>query len=105
MTSHYRFAGEEFTLILSETTAIKAKFVAYRILSKFANESFVVNKIKISKVTLSIGIAGNQMNEGNQQFVHRADLTMYEVKQEGGNRVTVSPVANGKPSSDLISCQ
>ncbi len=45
------------------------------------------------------------MNEGNQQFVHRADLTMYEAKQEGGNRVTVSPVANGKPSSDLISCQ
>ena len=98
--SAYRFAGDEFTLILPETTAIEAKFVADRILSKFANESFVANKIEISKITLSIGIAEYQMNEGNQQFVHRADLTMYEAKQQGGNRVIVSPTDNGKSTSD-----
>ena len=98
--SAYRFAGDEFTLILPETTAIKAKFLADRILSKFANESFVVNKIEISKITLSIGIAEYLMNEGNQQFVHRADLTMYEAKQQGGNRAIVSAV-NRKSTSDL----
>ena len=98
--SAYRFAGDEFTLILPETTAIEAKFVADRILSKFANESFVANKIEISKITLSIGIAEYQMNEGNQQFVHRADLTMYEAKQQGGNCVIVSPAVNGKSTSD-----
>ncbi|MGD8391245.1 MAG: diguanylate cyclase, partial [Desulfobacterales bacterium] len=98
--SAYRFAGDEFTLILPETTAIEAKFVADRILSKFANESFVANKIEISKITLSIGIAEYQMNEGNQQFVHRADLTMYEAKQQGGDRVIVSPAVNGKSTSD-----
>ena len=98
--SAYRFAGDEFTLILPETTASEAKFVADRILSKFANESFVVNKIEISKITLSIGIAEYQMNEGNQQFLHRADLTMYEAKQRGGNRVIVSPDGNGTSTSD-----
>ena len=98
--SAYRFAGDEFTLILPETTAREAKFVADRILSKFANESFVVNKIEISKITLSIGIAEYQMNEGNQQFLHRADLTMYEAKQRGGNRVIVSPDVNGTSTSD-----
>ena len=98
--SAYRFAGDEFTLILPETTAREAKFVADRIISKFANESFVVNKIEISKITLSIGIAEYQMNEGNQQFLHRADLTMYEAKQRGGNRVIVSPDVNGTSTSD-----
>ena len=98
--SAYRFAGDEFTLILPETTAIDAKFVADRIFSEFANESFVVNKIEISKITLSIGIAEYQMNEGNKQFVHRADLTMYEAKKQGGNRVIVSPAVNGTSTSD-----
>jgi diguanylate cyclase (GGDEF)-like protein len=98
--SAYRFAGDEFTLILPETTASKAKFVADRILSRFANESFVVNKLEISKITLSIGIAEYQLNEKNQQFVHRADLTMYEAKQQGGNRVIVSPAVKGTSTSD-----
>jgi diguanylate cyclase (GGDEF)-like protein len=85
---------------LPETTAIEAKFVANRILSKFANESFVVNKFEVSKMTLSIGIAEYQMNEGNQQLVHRADMTMYEAKQQGGNRVIVSPAVKGTSNSD-----
>jgi diguanylate cyclase (GGDEF)-like protein len=89
--SAYRFAGDEFTLILPETTASEAKFVGDRILSKFANESFVVIDIEISKITLSIGIAEYQMNERIQQFVHRADLTMYEAKKRGGGCVIVSP--------------
>jgi diguanylate cyclase (GGDEF)-like protein len=89
--SAYRFAGDEFTLILPETTASEAKFVGDRILSKFANESFVVIDIEISKITLSIGIAEYQMNERIQQFVHRADLTMYEAKKRGGGFVIVSP--------------
>jgi len=98
--SAYRFAGDEFTLILPETTAIEAKFVADRIISKFANESFVVNKIEISNITLSMGITEYQMDEGNQKFVHRADLTMYEAKQQGGNRVIVSPSVDGTTTSD-----
>ena len=98
--SAYRFAGDEFTLILPETTVSKAKFVADRILSKLPNESFLVNKIEISKITLSLGIAEYEMNEGNQQFVHRADLTMYEAKKRGGNRVNVSPAVNRTSTSD-----
>jgi len=92
--SAYRFAGDEFTIILPETTASEAKFVADRILSKFANETFVINEKEISEITPSIGIAEYQMNEGNQQFLHRADVTMYEAKQRGGNRVVISPAVN-----------
>jgi diguanylate cyclase (GGDEF)-like protein len=93
----YRFAGDEFTIILPETTYSEAKFVADRILAKFAHESLVINEKEISEITLSIGIAEYQMNEGNQQFVHRADVTMYEAKQRGGNSVIISPDAKAPP--------
>ena len=92
--SAYRFAGDEFTIILPETTASEAKFVADRILSKFANEAFVINEKEISEITSSIGIAEYQINEGYQKFVHRADVTMYEAKQRGGNGVIISPAQN-----------
>jgi diguanylate cyclase (GGDEF)-like protein len=92
--SAFRFAGDEFTIILPESTSSKAKFVADRILSKITNESFLIDGIEISNITPSIGIAEYQRNEGFQQFVHRADVTMYEAKQCGGNRALISSAAN-----------
>ena len=86
----YRFAGDEFTIILPETTDGEAKFVADRILSKFAHESLVINEEEVSGITLSIGIAEHQKNERTQQFVHRADVTMYEAKMREGNSVVIS---------------
>ncbi|MGD9240820.1 MAG: diguanylate cyclase [Desulfobacterales bacterium] len=99
--SAYRFAGDEFTIILPETTASEAKIVAYRILSKFTKESFLINDKEISKITSSIGIAEYQINEGHKQFVHRADVTMYEAKQRGGNGVIISPAQNDPSATAL----
>jgi two-component system cell cycle response regulator len=99
--SAYRFAGDEFTIILPETTASEAKFVADRILSKFTNEAFMINEKEISEITSSIGIAEYQINEGYQKLVHRADVTMYEAKQRGGNGVIISP-AHNEPSTTAI---
>jgi diguanylate cyclase (GGDEF)-like protein len=99
--SAYRFAGDEFTIILPETTASEAKIVAYRILSKFTKESFLINDKEISEITSSIGIAEYQINEEHQQFVHRADATMYEAKQRGGNGVIISPAQNDPSATAL----
>ena len=90
----YRFAGDEFTIILPETTCGKARFVADRILAKFSREFLVIDEKEISGITLSIGITEYQKNEGAQKFVHRADLIMYEAKQRKGNSVVVSPPRN-----------
>lgn len=86
----YRFAGDEFTIILPETTSNEANIVADRIFAKFNHEPIVINGKKISKITLSIGIAEYTMMEGSHQFVHRADLTMYEAKLCEGNSVVIS---------------
>ncbi len=87
----YRFAGDEFTVILPETTANNAKFVAERIKSEMDRQSLVILDQEITKISLSIGIAEYQRNEKKEQFVHRADVTMYEAKNRGGNNIAVSP--------------
>ena len=86
----YRFAGDEFTIILPETTSDNAKFVADRIRSEMEKESLVILEQEITKITLSLGIAEYQRNEKKEQFVHRADVTMYEAKKKGGNNIAVS---------------
>jgi two-component system cell cycle response regulator len=86
----YRFAGDEFTTILPETTADNANFVAERIRSEMENASLVIFEQEITKITLSIGVAEYQRNEKKEQFVHRADVTMYEAKKCGGNNIAVS---------------
>ena len=86
----YRFAGDEFTIILPETTAENAKFVADRIKSEMANESLVIDEQELTQITLSIGIAEYQRYESKEQFLHRADVTMYEAKKKGGNTIAVS---------------
>ena len=87
----FRFAGDEFTIILPETTSDNAKFVADRIRSEMEKESLVIFEKEITKIFLSIGIAEHQRNEKKEQFVHRADVTMYAAKNRGGNNISVSP--------------
>jgi diguanylate cyclase (GGDEF)-like protein len=87
----YRFAGDEFTIILPETTSENAKFVADRIKAEMEKENLVIHDKEIAKITLSMGIAEYQRNEKKEQFVHRADVTMYEAKKRGGNHIAVSP--------------
>ena len=91
----YRFAGDEFTIILPETTSDNAKFVADRVKSEMDKDSLMIREQEITKITLSLGVAEYQRNEKKEQFVHRADVTMYEAKKKGGNTIAVSPKLAG----------
>ena len=90
----YRFAGDEFTIILPETAANQAEAVADRIRSEMENERLVIFEKQISKITLSIGIAEYVRNEEMGQFIHRADVNMYQAKQRGGNKIFIMPNTN-----------
>jgi len=97
----YRFAGDEFTIILPETASDKAKVVADRILAKFVDEPIVVNGKSMPKISVSIGIAEHQRNEELQQFVHRADVTMYWAKGGSGNIVAISSEVHELPKTAI----
>jgi two-component system cell cycle response regulator len=87
----YRFGGDEYTIILPETTLPEAKYVADRIINKFDHDSLTINGKDISKICLSIGITEYQINEGIEQLLHRADVTMFEAKQREGNSMVITP--------------
>jgi len=87
----YRFGGDEYTIILPETTLPEAKLVAGRIINKFDHDCLTINDKGTAKISLSIGITEYQINEGIEQLLHRADVTMYEAKQCEGNSLVITP--------------
>ncbi|MBU1052690.1 MAG: sensor domain-containing diguanylate cyclase [Proteobacteria bacterium] len=83
----FRYGGEEFVVILPETSVENSTKVAERIRQSCASFSFSVNSSEEFAVTLSIGCTQYVPCEKQQAFVSRADKHMYCAKNEGKNRV------------------
>jgi diguanylate cyclase (GGDEF)-like protein len=87
----YRCGGEEFAVIVPETTGQSATVLAKRILAATAIRVNGTGGPPID-VTASLGIAQWQGKEDAWALVHRADMAMYEAKRAGRNRiVTAAP--------------
>jgi diguanylate cyclase (GGDEF)-like protein len=84
----YRYGGEEFTVILPETTGAEAELVAHRIKAAVEKEVFRPASGDPRQVTVSIGVTQYCPSEELAAFIKRADLAMYQSKQHGRNRVT-----------------
>lgn len=78
-----RYGGEEFLLVLPETSHDNAHLLAERIRQKIEKLSFGSG----ISVTISGGIAEYQSGEDEKMLVARADRLLYEAKKEGKNRV------------------
>lgn len=81
-----RYGGEEFTIILPETSGDQATVVAERIRARFAGEVFQPTPTETVRKTISIGVTQYLAGESGQSLVERADQNMYEAKQSGKNR-------------------
>jgi diguanylate cyclase (GGDEF)-like protein len=84
----YRYGGEEFTVILPETSGEEAVLVAERIRKTIQTEKFTPETGKEIGITISIGAAQYAPEEQLSTFIQRADKAMYISKQKGRNRVT-----------------
>jgi diguanylate cyclase (GGDEF)-like protein len=84
----YRYGGEEFTVILPETSGEEAVLVAERIRKTIQSEKFTPESGKELGITISIGAAQYAPEEQLSTFIQRADKAMYLSKQKGRNRVT-----------------
>jgi len=78
----FRYGGDEFTIILPETSKENGVVVAERIRKAF-------EKCKFDKTTLSIGIAQYDLKSDLDTLIKHADETMYRAKNQGGNRIEV----------------
>ena len=85
-----RYGGEEYTVILPDTTSVSARFVAERI-RKMAEKSVVVYEGSEISFTVSVGVA--EFNPSFTDHVHwleKADKGLYQAKETGRNKVIVS---------------
>lgn len=84
-----RFGGEEFGIILPDTSLDKAKAMAEQIRLSVMNRELVKRSTgeSLGKITVSIGIATLRRGEGPTAFLDRADQCMYVAKRTGRNRI------------------
>ena len=89
--SAYRYGGEEFTVLLPETTGKEALNVAERIRKLTEAEKMIPEGKEPCTVTISIGVTEYLKKENLNQFIKRADEAMYLSKEKGRNRVSFKP--------------
>jgi len=88
MDSAYRYGGEEFTIILPETSGREAVTVADRIRRSVAAEKMLPRLGVVTVVTISIGVTEYTFKEDLVKFIKRADKAMYTSKDAGRNKVS-----------------
>ena len=87
-----RYGGDEFMLILPETTVRGAESLAEKLLFAVRETELVLSDNKRIRLSMSIGIAGlesDHLGENIDSFVKRADDAMYVSKQSGKDRISV----------------
>jgi diguanylate cyclase (GGDEF)-like protein/PAS domain S-box-containing protein len=84
--SGYRYGGEEFTVILPETSQDHAHIVAERIRKEFEEVGFYPGKDSAVHKTVSIGVIQYKDKEKLENLIKRADQAMYQAKNQGKNR-------------------
>ncbi|MGM0419319.1 MAG: GGDEF domain-containing protein, partial [Thermodesulfobacteriota bacterium] len=79
----FRIGGEEFALLLPNTSTKNAGDSARRLRKKTEQNNFT----KVNKITVSIGLTQYIQDEDEDSFIKRADTALYKAKENGRNRV------------------
>ena len=87
-----RYGGEEFAILLPETPLQNAKLVAEKIRNSIEKEEFENQKNQPNgNLTISIGVSEQTKDLLTpDDFVHSADLALYQAKETGRNKVCLT---------------
>jgi diguanylate cyclase len=84
-----RYAGQEFAVMLPNTTQGQAKTVAEHI-----RRAVMTNELRkrstgehLGRITVSIGVATHRKRESSQALIERADVSLQAAKHNGRNQV------------------
>ena len=91
-----RHGGEEFVIVLENTSTQEAKQQIDAVREELAERSLVNkdNGQNIGRVTFSAGIAPFNPGEPNRQVLRNADAALYEAKHSGRNKVLIFNSSN-----------
>jgi diguanylate cyclase (GGDEF)-like protein len=82
----FRYGGEEFIIILSETDLEGTQLLAERIRQSIEKHTLAYD-MKILKITASLGVTTLRGDDSLDDFIQRADSAMYRAKKNGRNCV------------------
>lgn len=83
----FRYGGEEFVVIMPETSLENSLIPLERLRKTIENNNFIFKGEKI-KVTISIGAETNH-TESTEEFLNNADKALYQAKQNGRNQTVL----------------
>jgi diguanylate cyclase (GGDEF)-like protein len=81
-----RFGGEEFMVLLSETTAPRARYVAEELRAAVAREKLLPE----GSMTVSVGVCDVTQVQDMEHWFKRVDAALYQAKHNGRNRVELA---------------
>lgn len=85
----FRFGGEEFLILLSNTGREAAALVGERLRACAQNQDFLADGHLI-ELTVSLGCSTLLPGESAESLLRRADSALYVAKREGRNRLTMA---------------
>ncbi|UVL00173.1 GGDEF domain-containing protein [Pseudomonas sp. B21-048] len=85
----FRFGGEEFLILLSNTSREAAAMVGERLRFAAQAQDYVAEG-KMIELTVSIGCSTLLPGESAKSLLRRADNALYVAKREGRNRLTMA---------------
>jgi two-component system cell cycle response regulator len=89
----FRYGGEEFVIILSDTACQEAYRIARRLCHLINDQPFIINESLDLSVTISAGLATLEATDDSRgtSLLQRADQRLLQAKAQGRNRVIGCP--------------
>jgi diguanylate cyclase (GGDEF)-like protein len=84
--SVFRYGGEEFAIVLSNTPAPGARLLAERLRRRIESTDVSLGEHSV-RVTISAGVAEYRSGDTSAALLNRADERLYAAKSAGRNRV------------------
>jgi diguanylate cyclase (GGDEF)-like protein len=84
-----RFGGEEFIILLPNTSTTQAKSIAERCRIAISQLSFISEDHQEFSVSASFGISSSQNASESHLIISQADQALYAVKANGRNQVKI----------------
>jgi diguanylate cyclase (GGDEF)-like protein len=85
-----RYGGEEFLIVLDDTSIDTARRIAQRVCARVGEDPIQVDGLSV-RVTLSEGVAAARAGDTAASLIARADAHLYRAKATGRNRVSAEP--------------
>lgn len=84
----FRYGGEEFVVILSDTGQDEAAVISERIRTDIESHTLAYG-MEILNITASLGVSSYCENDTSSDLIKRADKAMYRAKNQGRNQSCV----------------